>query len=94
MNGVKAKDLRTPVTQPCFSTCVIGGYISWAAFPRQRILKRISHVEQAPCYDDIVVKSHIEADLKEKESVSLVHDIIEVKETFVIVEPKTDSLER
>lgn len=94
MNSVKAKDLRTPVPQPCFSTCVIGRYVSWAAFPWQRILKRISHVEQAPCYDDIIVKSHIEADLKEKKSFSLVHDIIKVKETFVIVDPKTDLLEQ
>lgn len=61
-------------------------------FPWQRILKRISHVEQAPCYDDIVVKSHVEADLKEKESFSPVHDIIEVKETFVTVEPETNLL--
>lgn len=48
------------------STCVIGGYIDWTVLPRQRILKRITHVEQAPCNDNIIVKSHIKTDLEEK----------------------------
>ena len=47
-------------------TCVIGGYIDWTVLPRQRILKRVTHVEQAPCYNNIVVKSHVKTDLEEK----------------------------
>lgn len=47
-------------------TCVISGYIDWTLLPRQRILKRITQVEQAPCNDDIVVKSHVKTDLEKK----------------------------
>lgn len=43
------------------------------------MLKRISHVEQAPRYDDIVVKSHIKADLQGKKTFSLVHNHISRK---------------
>lgn len=49
-----------------YTTCVIGGYINWTLVPRQRILKGITHVEQAPCNDNIVVKGHIKTDLEEK----------------------------
>lgn len=48
------------------STCVIGGYVNWALFPRQRVLKRIAHVEETPGNNNIVVKSHIKTDLLQK----------------------------
>lgn len=35
--------------------------------PREWILERIAQVEEAPCYDDIVVQSYIEANLEKKE---------------------------
>lgn len=75
-NNIKTKDLRSAFPEHRFCTCVIGRYVSRASFPRQRILKRIPHVEQAPRYDDIVVKSHIKADLKERKTFSLVHNNI------------------
>ena len=37
--------------------------------PRQRKLKRIPQVEQAPRNDDIVVQSHVETDLRGEESI-------------------------
>lgn len=48
------------------STCVIGGYINWTLLPRQRILKRVTQVEQAPCNDNVVIESHIKTHLEEK----------------------------
>lgn len=48
------------------STCVIGGNVNWALLPRQRVLKRIAHVEETPGNNNIVVKSHIKTDLLQK----------------------------
>ena len=50
------------------STCVIGSYINWTLLPWQRILERITHVEQAPSNDNIVVKSHIKTDLERRKT--------------------------
>lgn len=61
----------TPYFDQCLkyvSTCVIDGHISWAVLPRQRILKGIAHVEQAPCDNNIVVKSHVKTDLEENKA--------------------------
>lgn len=56
----------------CSSTCVIGGCVAWTVLPRQRILERVTQVKQAPCDDNVVVKSHIKTDLEGRED--LVND--------------------
>lgn len=48
------------------STCVIGGNVNWALLPRQKVLKRIAHVEETPGNNNIVVESHIKTDLLQK----------------------------
>lgn len=45
--------------------------------PRQRILKRITQVEQAPCNDNIVVQSHVKTDLEMKKG--FMNDLLEKK---------------
>lgn len=49
-----------------FGTCVVDVFIHGTLLPWQRILKRVTQVEQAPCDDNIVVKRHIKTDLEEK----------------------------
>lgn len=52
-------------------TCVVGVAVDGAVLPRERVLKGVAHVEEAPGDDDIVVKGHVETDLLDKEEEEL-----------------------